>query len=63
MALRGCNRRFRERFREMEMASKLPLEGLSGPELEALWAMAKKKLSAEGAEGEMALNLKPGEPA
>ncbi len=30
MALRGCNRRFRERFREMELASERPLEELAG---------------------------------
>jgi MazG family protein len=47
MALRGCNRRFRERFREMELAATKPLEELSPDELEALWAGAKKKL-AEG---------------
>jgi len=47
MALRGCNRRFRDRFREMELASTKPLEDLSGPELEALWAQAKRKLAAE----------------
>jgi XTP/dITP diphosphohydrolase/ATP diphosphatase len=49
MALRGCNRRFRERFRQMELASERPLEELSGDELEALWAGAKKKLAAEEA--------------
>ncbi len=38
MALRGCNRRFRERFREMELASARPLEELSPAELEELWA-------------------------
>ncbi|MGA2674842.1 MAG: nucleoside triphosphate pyrophosphohydrolase [Terracidiphilus sp.] len=47
MALRGCNRRFRERFREMELASARPLEELSADELEALWAQAKRKLAAE----------------
>jgi XTP/dITP diphosphohydrolase/ATP diphosphatase len=47
MALRGCNRRFRDRFREMELASTRPLEDLAGPELEALWAQAKRKLAAE----------------
>jgi MazG family protein len=47
MALRGCNKRFRERFREMELASERPLEELSGDELEALWAQAKRKLAAE----------------
>ena len=47
MALRGCNRRFRERFREMELASPRPLEELEPAELEALWAAAKRKLAAE----------------
>jgi MazG family protein len=46
MALRGCNRRFRQRFREMELASARPLEELSPDELEALWAQAKRKLAA-----------------
>jgi MazG family protein len=46
MALRGCNRRFRQRFREMELASTRPLEELSPDELEALWAQAKRKLAA-----------------
>jgi XTP/dITP diphosphohydrolase/ATP diphosphatase len=46
MALRGCNLRFRQRFREMEMASKRPLEELAPDELEALWAEAKRKLSS-----------------
>jgi XTP/dITP diphosphohydrolase/ATP diphosphatase len=45
MALRGCNRRFRERFREMELAAERPLEELSAPELEELWERAKKKLA------------------
>ena len=45
MALRGCNRRFRERFREMESASERPLEELSAPELEELWVQAKRKLA------------------
>ncbi len=44
MALRGCNRRFRERFRIMEQVAPRPLEELSAEELEALWAEAKKKL-------------------
>jgi MazG family protein len=48
MALRGCNRRFRDRFREMELAADRPLEELSAPDLEELWARAKKKLAAEG---------------
>jgi XTP/dITP diphosphohydrolase/ATP diphosphatase len=47
MALRGCNLRFRERFREMERASALPLEELAPDELEALWAGAKRKLAGE----------------
>ena len=50
MALRGCNLRFRERFREMELASSRPLEELAPEELEALWAGAKRKL-ASGAKG------------
>jgi len=51
MALRGCNRRFRERFRQMEIASARPLEELAPEELEALWAAAKKKLAAEDSAG------------
>jgi XTP/dITP diphosphohydrolase/ATP diphosphatase len=47
MALRGCNRRFRERFYEMELASRKPLEELSAAELEQLWAEAKRKLAAD----------------
>lgn len=47
MALRGCNLRFRQRFREMELASAKPLEELPPAELEALWIAAKRKL-AEG---------------
>jgi hypothetical protein len=47
MALRGCNRRFRQRFREMELASERPLEELAPAELEELWAGAKRKLGAE----------------
>ena len=46
MALRGCNQRFRQRFREMEQAAQQPLEELSPPELEALWTQAKRKLAA-----------------
>jgi XTP/dITP diphosphohydrolase/ATP diphosphatase len=48
MALRNCNLRFRQRFREMELASPRPLEELAPSELEALWAEAKRKLAAEG---------------
>ncbi|MGA3161298.1 MAG: nucleoside triphosphate pyrophosphohydrolase [Terracidiphilus sp.] len=47
MALRGCNLRFRERFRAMEMASERPLEELSAAELEELWAAAKQKLAKD----------------
>jgi XTP/dITP diphosphohydrolase/ATP diphosphatase len=46
MALRGCNRRFRQRFQQMELASSRPLEELAPDELEALWAEAKRKLAA-----------------
>jgi len=46
MALRGCNLRFRERFREMERASSRPLEELAPQELEELWAAAKRTLAA-----------------
>ena len=50
MALRGCNQRFRQRFREMELASERPLEDVSAPELENLWADAKRKLAAPSAQ-------------
>jgi MazG family protein len=46
MALRGCNLRFRQRFREMELASDKPLEDLAPDELEALWAQAKRRLAS-----------------
>lgn len=46
MALRGCNLRFRRRFRQMEMDSKKPLEELKPEELEALWTEAKRRLAA-----------------
>jgi MazG family protein len=52
MALRGCNLRFRQRFREMELASSRPLEELAPAELEALWAEAKRKLAADPEEPE-----------
>jgi len=45
MALRGCNLRFRQRFKQMEMDSEKPLEELKPEELEALWAEAKRKLA------------------
>jgi len=44
MALRGCNLRFRQRFREMELAARRLLEELSAAELEELWTRAKQKL-------------------
>jgi XTP/dITP diphosphohydrolase/ATP diphosphatase len=46
MALRGCNLRFRERFREMELASPRPLEELAPNELEDLWTAAKQRLAS-----------------
>lgn len=46
MALRGCNLRFRQRFRQMELASGKPLEELGPAELEELWAAAKRNLAA-----------------
>jgi MazG family protein len=54
MALRGCNLRFRQRFRAMELASERPLEELSAAELEELWVKAKRKLAeqSEMMEGE-----------
>jgi hypothetical protein len=42
--------RFRERFREMELASVKPLEELSAGELETLWAAAKTKLDDKSGE-------------
>ena len=47
MALRGCNLRFRRRFREMEIASSKPLEELAPPELDQLWSAAKLLLGKE----------------
>jgi MazG family protein len=52
MALRGCNLRFRERFREMERAAARPLEELTAPELEELWAQAKLRLAKRIQESE-----------
>jgi MazG family protein len=49
MALRGCNRRFRERFRHMECATGKPLEELSPAELESLWQDAKRALDKDEA--------------
>jgi len=51
MALRGCNARFRARFREMELTAARPLEELSAPELEELWNAAKKRLAEAHSEG------------
>ncbi|MFP5204128.1 MAG: nucleoside triphosphate pyrophosphohydrolase [Acidobacteriota bacterium] len=52
MALRGCNRRFRERFQWMEQAASRPLEEHSPEQLEELWAQAKRTLAAgDGAHG------------
>jgi MazG family protein len=45
MALRGCNLRFRQRFREMESISERQLEDLKPEELEALWTRAKRNLA------------------
>jgi len=50
MALRGCNLRFRQRFRQMDLASERPLEELAPAELEELWVGAKRKLAAAGPE-------------
>src|SRR6185437_1554996 len=47
MALRGCNRRFRERFRRMECATDKPLEELSPGEMESLWQDAKRALDKD----------------
>jgi nucleoside triphosphate diphosphatase len=49
MALRGCNLRFRQRFREMELAASRPLEELPPAELEDLWTAAKRKLALSAA--------------
>jgi len=59
MALRNCNLRFRQRFREMEQAAPRPLEELSPNELEALWEQAKRKLAAEAAASKSAEQEKP----
>jgi MazG family protein len=45
MALRGCNLRFRQRFKEMELISERQLEDLKPEELEALWTRAKQKIA------------------
>ena len=59
MALRNCNLRFRQRFREMELASPRALEDLSPSELEGLWAQAKRKLAAETAAAESREQVQP----
>ncbi len=62
MALRGCNLRFRRRFRQMEMTSARPLEELSPDELEALWAKAKRAL-ADDASSFASVHVQPeGQP-
>ncbi len=43
-ALRGCSKRFIERFNEMETAIGRPLSELSEDELEAEWQKAKRRL-------------------
>jgi len=48
MALRNCNLRFRQRFREMEAASARPLEELTPAELEELWQKAKHSFARAG---------------
>ena len=50
MALRGCNLRFRQRFRKMEDLSERPIEQLSPEELEALWTRAKRALASSASE-------------
>ena len=52
MALRGCNLRFRQRFKQMETDSEKPLEELKPVELEALWVEAKRRLASESARTE-----------
>ncbi len=48
MALRKCNLRFRRRFLEMELAAPRPLEDLSAPELEELWAAGEEETQSRG---------------
>jgi len=50
MALRGCNLRFRERFRAMEQMADRPLQELKPEELEELWGKAKKRLQGHSGE-------------
>nr|WP_317890576.1 nucleoside triphosphate pyrophosphohydrolase [Acidicapsa ligni] len=45
MALRGTNVRFRQRFRQMELATDRPLSELAPEQLEALWIGAKRTLA------------------
>jgi MazG family protein len=59
MALRGCNLRFRERFRLMELASVKPLEELSPAQLELLWDAAKRTLSSDNREPPAAMVPEP----
>jgi MazG family protein len=59
MALRNCNLRFRQRFREMELSAPRPLEELLPNELEALWAQAKRKIAADAAASKSLEQAKP----
>lgn len=43
-ALRGANRRFEDRFRQLETAANAPLTSMSIDELEELWQQAKRRL-------------------
>jgi nucleoside triphosphate diphosphatase len=62
MALRGSNLRFRQRFREMELASARPLEELDPAELEALWTDAKRKLALPSIDSPSSANPPVREP-
>jgi len=53
MALRGCNLRFRQRFKQMEADSTKPLEELAPAELEELWNSAKIKCAQLDSEHRM----------
>jgi MazG family protein len=59
MALRNCNLRFRQRFREMERTATGPLEELSPAELEALWGQAKRKLAVDAAASQARKQAQP----
>jgi len=47
IALRQSNRKFRDRFRNMEISSRSPLAELSPAELEFLWTAAKSQQAAK----------------